>query len=341
MRRLGNTLYVMSPGSYLFCENGAIGIKIGGEEKVRLPAHTIDSVICFGQMTVTTPLISFCGEHGISLSFMTEQGRFMGRINGPVSGNVLLRRRQYRALDDETFCRAFVADLLCGKLLNSKNLLLRSARDQSDNQRAQTLKEAARDLTELTASLRTATSVASLRGIEGLIASKYFSQFDKMLKTPENICFGYRSRRPPHNEVNAVLSFLYMLLKNDMQAALEGVGLDPAAGFLHVLRPGRPALALDLMEELRAPLCDRMALALFNLNQLKADDFCFDSGIVTMKERARKAVVSAWQSRKKEEVQHSFLHEKIPIGLIPHTQALLLARFFRGDIDLYPPFVWR
>lgn len=342
MQKLLNTLYITTEESYLFCENEAIAVRIGGEVKVRLPAHTIDTVVCFGNTTVSTPLIAFCGERGIGLVFLSRYGRFYGRVNGPVSGNVLLRRRQHKASDDPAFFMPFIRSLIGCKLINSRNLLLRSSREHPDSNASEELKIAAVKLGELGRQLETANSVESLRGIEGVVASIYFGQFDRMLKTKfDEFRFDVRSRKPPQNPVNAVLSFLYTLLASDIQSALETVGLDPAVGFLHTIRPGRHSLALDLMEELRAPLCDRLALTMFNRGQLIPTDFECSSGACTMSEQARKMIISSWQTRKTKTILHPFLKEKIQIGLIPHIQAMLLARVLRGDLDQYPPFVWR
>lgn len=342
MKPLQNTLYVLTPDSYLFWENGCIGIRVGGEEKVRVPAHTIESILCFGNATVSTPLIRFCGLNGIALSFLSENGQFYGRIHGPASGNVLLRQRQFLLCADPAASARYASGFLCGKLLNSKNLLLRAARESPDPAAAGRLRTAAAAIADMAESLEPPASLESLRGVEGAAAQLYFACFDEMLRAKDpQLRFEQRSRRPPKNEVNAVLSFAYALLKNDMQAALEAVGLDPACGFLHTLRPGRPALALDLMEELRAPLCDRFVLALFNRGQLRAADFTNEAGQYAIADSARKQILSAWQARKRESIQHPFLKEKIPIGVIPFAQSSLLARTLRGDLDEYPPFVWR
>ncbi len=342
MKPLQNTLYVLTPDSYLFWENGCIGIRVGGEEKVRVPAHTIETILCFGNATVSTPLIRFCGQNGIGLSFLSENGQFYGRVYGPASGNVLLRQRQFLLCADPLASARYAAGFLCGKLLNSKNLLLRAARETPSPAAAGRLRQAAAAIAAMARDLAPPASLETLRGVEGAAAQVYFGCFDEMLRAKDpQLRFGQRSRRPPKNEVNAVLSFSYALLKNDMQAALEAVGLDPACGFLHTLRPGRPALALDLMEELRAALCDRFVLALFNRGQLRAADFVNEAGQYAIADGARKQILSAWQARKRESIQHPFLKEKIPIGVIPFAQATLLARTLRGDLDEYPPFVWR
>lgn len=338
MKHLLNTLYILTPDTYLFLENEAIGVKIGGEEKVRVPAHTITSVYCFGNVTVSTPLIGFCGQRGISLVFLSEYGRFYGRVQGPVQGNILLRRRQFAALDDADFAKELVRSILLGKLINSKEVLMRAKRERKGKEEifADSIQKTVRIATEL----RESANIDSMRGLEGAAAASYYSAFSAMLVSDE-ITFQGRNRRPPEDPMNALLSFLYTLLKNDVQSALEGVGLDSAAGFLHSLRPGRPALALDLMEELRAPLCDRLAVALINRGQITKKHFDQLTSPVLLGESGRKIVLKAWQERKKEQIQHPFLQEKISIGLIPHTQAMLLARVLRGELDGYPPFHWR
>lgn len=342
MKKLQNTLYILTPESYLFCQNETIAVKVGGEEKIRIPAHTIESIVCFGNTTVSSPFIAFCGEHNISLTFLSDYGRFYGRVYGPVSGNVLLRQKQFACLQDASFAVPFVRMLLYGKLANSKNLLLRSRREQSDAGMQEKLAHAAEQVAELAQKLASIRDIDGLRGVEGVAAGAYFRAFDCMIKANrEAFRFEVRNRHPPTDPVNALLSFLYMLLKNDVQSALEAVGLDPAAGFLHTLRPGRPSLVLDLMEELRAPVCDRLALSLINLNQLQPDDFVQDPCGISLTDAARRTVLKAWQARKQETILHGFLQEKIPIGLIPFAQAQLLARCFRGDLDQYPPFLWR
>lgn len=339
MKKLLNTLYVLTPDSYLFCRNETICIKIGGEEKVAVPAISIDAIVCFGKATVSTPLMGFCAERGISLVFLSETGHFLARVEGPVSGNVLLRKRQYESLNEPEFVTVFVRSLLMAKLRNSKNVLLRSARNEAGSDPA--LYHAARKLSELAQALNNAGHVDTMRGIEGAAATIYFSCFDQMLGEACPFRFEARSRRPPQNEVNATLSFLYTLLCREVKSSLESVGLDPAAGYLHTLRPGRPSFALDLMEELRAPLCDRLVLTLFHRKQLADAHFEQDEEAVFLNEKGRRVVLSAWQKRKGETVTHPFLNEKIQIGLIPYAQAMLFARVLRGDLDCYPPFLWR
>ena len=339
MKKLLNTLYVLTPDSYLFCRNETIAVKSGGEEKTAVPAKDIEAIVCFGQMTVSTPLLRFCGERGISITFLSSHGHFYGRFYGPVSGNVLLRKKQYESIACPEFANLLVRDILLGKIKNSKTVLMRAARKNEET--SQSLTQASNHLSQLAVQLESCDAIDSMRGIEGAAATIYFSQFDFMLHSPAGFRFETRSRRPPANEVNAVLSFVYTLLTREICSALETVGLDPAAGYLHTLRPGRASFALDLMEELRAPLCDRFVLSLFNLGQLGEKDFERDFEAVFLNERGRRTVLSSWQRRKGETVQHPFLREKIPIGMIPYSQAMLFARVLRGDLDRYPPFIWR
>lgn len=342
MKKLLNTLYVLTPESYLFCRNENICIRIGEHEKLCVPALTIDSIVCFGKMTVSTPLLQYCAEHGISVAFVTETGRFMGRFYGSVSGNVLLRKRQYESLNEDTFRKQLVRSVLLAKLRNCKLVLIRAARSAKNEEAGQALTEGVAQIGQAVEKLLLCEDVDSMRGIEGAAATVYFSRLDNMLwGNPGGFRFESRSRRPPRNEVNAALSFTYMLLTSQIQSAMETVGLDPAAGYLHTLRPGRPSFALDLIEELRAPLCDRFVISLFNKGQLSASDFEKNEEAVYLNERGRRTLLSAWQRRKQEEIIHPFLGEKVQIGMIPYAQTMLFARVLRGDLDAYPPFVWR
>ena len=340
MKKLGNTLYILTSGSYLYCQNETIAVKIGGEDKVRIPAHTIDSIICLTNTTVSSPFIAFCSEHGIGLSFHSDNGKFYGRVYGKVNGNVLLRKKQFQLIDSPEAV-SIVRNILIGKISNCKLLLQRAARSGADD-RSAALIESAVLLQGQIDLLQTADNIDSMRGIEGAAATIYFRAFDNMLKTQDpSMLFEKRTRRPPENRVNALLSFVYMLMKNDVQSALESVGLDPAVGYLHTLRPGRPSLALDMMEEFRSALCDRFVISLINLKQIQSDDINMESNEYYISDKARRSVIDSWQKRKKEEITHPFLKEKIPIGLVPYSQAMLLARYMRGDINGYPPFIWR
>lgn len=340
MRKLNNVLYIMSEGSYLHCENDTISVEINGKNAARIPSHTIESIVCLTNTTVSTPLIGYCGENGIGLSFHSNNGKFYGRVQGAVSGNVLLRKKQFELIGTDQ-SGEIVRNILSGKFANSRNFLLKNARD-NDIGPAQLIQSAAQLISQQHNCLLEAKTIDSMRGIEGSVASIYFGVFDEMLKTNDkDMMFVKRSRRPPENRVNAILSFVYMLLKNDVQSALESVGFDTAVGYLHTLRPGRPSLALDLMEELRVPLCDRMVISLINLKQLKAEDIVYGNGEYRLSDHAKRLIIDKWQKRKKEEITHGYLNEKIPIGLIPYCQAMLLAKHIRGDIEAYPAFLWR
>lgn len=318
MKKLLNTLYVLTPDSYLFCRNENVCIQIQGEEKLAVLALTIDSIVCFGKMTVSTPLLEFCGERGISVAFVSPQGRFMGRFYGPVSGNVLLRKRQYESIGQEAFRSQLVKNLLLAKLRNSKLVLMRSARLCKSAAGKADLSEGATHLGQIAGELLACESVDSMRGMEGAAANVYFSHFDQMIaNNPGGFRFETRSRRPPRNEVNAALSFTYMLLTREVQSALETVGLDPAVGYLHTLRPGRPSLALDMVEELRAPLCDRFVMSLFNRGQLSDKDFEKGEEAVLLNDRGRRTLLSSWQKRKQEEILHLFQSPKAPRKAVP------------------------
>lgn len=341
MKKLLETLYITTPESYLFERNGNICISIGGAEKASVPVSQVNSIVLFGKNTLSTALLSFCVQNDVTITFLSENGFFQGRVCGPVSGNVLLRKYQYASLENTDFANRFVRDLLYCKIRNSKSILMRHARATADETKKYAIATAAADLSKIAQKLDDCTDIDSMRGIEGAAASVYFSQFDNLLSSPKGYRFEVRSRRPPLNEVNAVLSFVYTLLAHDVRSSMETVGLDPAAGYLHALRPGRSSFALDMMEELRAPLCDRMVISMFNKDQFRPQDFTTDFGAVYLSEKGRRKVLEQWRDRKRETIQHPFLKEKIPIGMIPYTQSMLFARVLRGDLDRYPPFVWR
>lgn len=341
MKKLLETLYITTPESYLFERNGNICISIGGAERASVPITQVNSIVLFGKNTLSTALLAFCSKNDVTISFLSENGFFEGRLCGPVSGNVLVRKRQFESIENTAFVSCFVRDLLYCKIRNSKAVLMRHCRTESDATVREALTGAVETLTALAGKLGDCEDIDSMRGIEGAAASVYFAQFDNMLHSPRGYCFETRSRRPPLNEVNAVLSFVYTLLSHDVRSAMESVGLDPAAGYLHTLRPGRASFALDMMEELRASLCDRLVITMFNKDQFQKQDFNIESGAVYLSDKGRKKVLEQWRSRKQEEIQHPFLKEKISIGLIPYTQSMLFARVLRGDLDCYPPFVWR
>ncbi len=343
MRKLLNTLHIMTQGAYLHREGETVSVKIGGEFKLRIPVHTLEGLVCWGQVSCSPPVLALCCEKGVGISFLTEQGRFLARVQGPVSGNVLLRRQQYRIGDGGEQALAMVRTIVTAKVANSRVVLLRGARDIGDPMRQAALRAAADRLSWIGLDANRAASIDEARGHEGVAGQVYFSVFDHLIVGDrESFQFQGRSRRPPLDRVNALLSFLYALLRHDIESALESVGLDPAVGFLHTDRPGRPSLALDMMEELRAVLADRVALTLINRRQVQASGFLQqDGGGITLTEDARKAVVAAWQIKKQDEIEHPFLQERIPLGLVPYVQALLLARCIRGGLDGYPAFLWR
>lgn len=344
MRRLLNTLYVTTQGAWLARERENVLVRVEQETKLRLPVHTLGSIIGFGQVSASAPLMGLCAERGVSLNFLTEHGRFLARVEGPVSGNVLLRRAQYRASEDLETAAKIAATLIAAKIANSRFVLQRSLRDSSGGTSNQAVQAAVDHLATLLRRVRhEPMDIDTARGYEGAAARAYFEVFDNLILHGNGAFrFQGRNRRPPRDATNTLLSFIYTLLRHDIAAGLEGVGLDPAVGFLHRDRPGRPALALDLMEELRAPLADRLVLALINRKQVKAAGFTTAaSGAVSMDDDTRKTVLTAWQERKRETIRHPYLDETVEIGLIPHVQARLCANFLRGDLDAYPVFIWR
>jgi len=343
MKRHQNTLYVTTQGAYLAKEGEAVVVRVEKETKLHVPIHLLGSIVCFGQVTASPFVLGFCGERGVGVSFLTANGRFLARVQGPTSGNVLLRREQYRRADNDTATAFLARSMVAAKIANSRTVLLRALRDRPQSAGSEALRKAAATLLQHLSSLPEGLPLDAVRGIEGAAARAYFEAFDHLVtQQKEHFFFRERSRRPPLDNLNALLSFLYTLLCHDMEAALEAVGLDPAVGFLHRDRPGRPSLALDLMEELRAYLADRLALSLINLQQIRPADFKQqESGGIVMEDDARKTVLVAYQKRKQEEISHPFLGEKTTVGLLPHLQAALLSRHLRGDLDGYPPFFWK
>lgn len=343
MRQLLNTLYVTSHGAYLAKDGETIVVRHEGNTKLQVPVHTLGGVVCFGQVGFSPALLGLCAGRGVAVSFLTESGRFLARVSGPVSGNVLLRREQYRRADDLGAAADIARIMVAAKVTNCRGVLLRALRDHPACAGAAELSSAADQLEAVLRRFVETVPLDTVRGFEGEAAQAYFAVFDHLIVAQKDgFRFTGRNRRPPLDAVNALLSFLYTLLRHDVAAALEGVGLDPAVGFLHRDRPGRPGLALDLMEELRPALADRLALSLINRQQVKPEGFrATESGAVMMGDDTRKEVLVAYQKRKQEEIQHPFLEEKIEVGLIPHVQALLLARHLRGDLDGYPAMVWK
>ncbi|MCY1128621.1 type I-C CRISPR-associated endonuclease Cas1c [Frigidibacter sp. RF13] len=343
MKKLLNTVYVTTEGAALRKDGETLVAEIEGEIKARVPMHMLASVVLFGPIFISPALIGACAGAGITLVLLDRIGRFQARIEGPVSGNVLLRRAQYKASDapDE-----IVRSLVIGKIANQRSVLMRALRDYAGEYHPDVrgaVEQAAMRMAQILRRVEHVEPVLDqLRGAEGEAANLYFSVFNHLIRSPDAaLQWAGRSRRPPLDPVNALLSFLYTLLTHDCRSACEAAGLDSAVGFLHRDRPGRPSLALDLMEELRAPLVDRLALSLINRRQLREGDFVKqDSGAVFLTDDARKTVLTAWQDRKKEERVHPFLNEKAPFGLVPWLQAQLLARHLRGDLEAYPPWFW-
>ncbi len=340
MRKLLNTLYVTTPDAYLGRDGENVVVREGEEDRFRIPIHNLEGVVCYGHQGASPALMQLCAERDVALVFMTENGRFLARVVGETSGNVLLRRHQYRLADSPSGSLNYARCCIFGKVANARHVLQRAKRDHGGEGMAD-VQGAIDKMALQLARLYRADDLDQLRGVEGEAARTYFSVFDQLiLAQKEDFRFDGRNRYPPRDRVNALLSFLYALLASDVRSALETVGLDPAVGFLHRDRPGRPGLALDLMEELRPYLADRLALTLINLKQVSGKGFdTRQPDSVRMDDETRKAVLSAWQARKREEVLHPYLKEKIAVGLIPHVQALLMARTIRGDLDAYPAFL--
>jgi CRISPR-associated protein Cas1 len=343
MKKHLNTLFVTTQGAYLSKEGETIAVKVDGEIRLRVPVHTIAGIVCFGNVSCSPFLMGFCAENDVAISFLTEHGRFLAKVQGPVSGNVLLRREQYRKADDPQFSAEMTKFILAGKITNCRTVLQRALRDHAGKIDAEELRSAVMRLNRLIELSSQEQSLDVLRGIEGDAAHIYFNVFDHLIVAQkEAFHFDERNRRPPLDNVNCMLSFIYTLLMHDVRSALESVGLDPAVGFLHRDRPGRPGLALDLMEEFRPYIADRLTLSLINLQQVQEKGFKkTDSGAVLMNDDARKTVLVAYQERKQEEITHPFLNEKVMIGMLFHIQAILMARYLRGDMDGYPPFIWK
>ena len=340
MKKHLNTLYVTTQNAYLHKEGQSVVVKVEKETRLRIPVHTLDGIVCFGAVSMSPFLMHHCAENNVAVSFLSQYGKFLARIQGPVSGNVLLRREQYRVADRPEFAAKIASNMLIGKLANARAVLRRAQRDHGENA---TLKTAERRLTQYLRRLERPMPMEELRGNEGEAAASYFAAFPQLITvSDEAFIFTGRNRRPPTDPVNALLSFAYTLLVHDCRSALEGVGLDPCVGYLHTDRPGRPSLALDLMEEFRAFLADRLVLSLINRRQIQPKDFNDSAGgAVAMTDSARKTLLTTWQKRKQEEITHPYLGEKCKIGLIPHLQAQLLARHLRGDLEAYPSFIWK
>ncbi|MCC6314058.1 MAG: type I-C CRISPR-associated endonuclease Cas1 [Thermomicrobiales bacterium] len=343
MRTVLNTLYVQTERSYLHLDHDTVRVEIERETRLRVPLLQLSAIVCFGDVLISPALLRRCADDGRAVAWLDRNGRFKGRLEGPASGNVLLRRAQHLALSDETQCADIARTMVAGKLRNCRHLLLRGARSSRDPTEAAYLRAAAEATAGILQRLPERREVDILRGDEGEAAQWYFDAFGLLVREDrEALGFTTRTRRPPRDAMNALLGFLYTLLRIDCASALEGVGLDPQVGFLHALRPGRPALALDLMEELRPVVADRLALSLINRRQLTRADFEDQpGGAVLLTEQGRRTVLTAYQKRKQEEVEHRVAGARMPVALLPHLQARVLARRLRGDLAAYLPYLAR
>lgn len=343
MRILLNTLYIFTEDIYLTLDGENVVAKAAGEERGRFPLHTLEAIVSFAYPGASPALMAACSERGVSLSFFSQNEKFLASAQGEVSGNVLLRREQFRWADDEQKSLGVARNFILGKLFNCRWVLERCVRDHGMRVDEKALKSASSQLAASIEDVRACDSMESLRGIEGDAASVYFSVFDELLlRDPETFYFHGRNRRPPTDPVNAMLSLFYTVLTKECASALSGVGLDPFVGFMHVDRPGRRSLALDLMEEFRPLLVDRFVVSAVNNRVVDASSFeTRETGEVHLTDEGRKSLFESWQTRKRETMTHPFLKEKMPWGLVPHIQAQLLAKCIRGDLDAYPPVLWK
>ena len=342
MYQILNTLYIMSPNAYAHLENDTVRIDVEREKKLQVPLHHLGMLVCFGNIMISPALMHRCADDGISLVLLDGNGRFKARLEGAVSGNILLRQAQHRLAADTSFAVAVAKAVIAGKLRNSRQVLLRGARETADEHDQQILSQASEALAGSIRNLAVAADLDMVRGIEGDAAKVYFSALPNLVRrnVREYFTMDGRTRRPPRDRFNALLSFLYSMVMNDCRSALESVGLDPQLGFLHAVRPGRAALALDLMEEFRSILADRLALTLINRGQITERNLQIrEGGAVYLEDDARKIVVAAYQERKQEEINHPLLDTKVPFGLLPQLQARFMARAIRGDMEAYIPFL--
>jgi CRISPR-associated protein Cas1 len=341
--QLLNTLYVTLPDSHLRLDNDTVRLLVGDETRLRVPLHHLGAVVCFGPVSVSVPLMHRLADDGVALVLLDAHGRFKARLEGATSGNVLLRRAQHDTSQDAAFSLQLARRIVAGKLRNQRQVLLRGAREAKNETDRQALTRAAHDLAASQRALPATATLDAVRGVEGEAARGYFAALNRLLRADlrDRFAMDGRSRRPPRDRMNALLSFLYAMWMNDCRSACEAAGLDPQVGYLHALRPGRAALALDLMEEFR-PFADRLALTLVNRQQIGHDDFAGrEGGAVMLEGSGRKAVVVAYQERKQEALTHPLLAESVPLGLVPLVQARLLARHLRGEAAEYPPFAMR
>lgn len=343
MKTHDNTLYVTTQGAYLAREGTNVLVRVEKQTRLRVPIHNLGGIVCFGNVGCSPFVMGLCGREGVGLSFLTEQGRFLARALGPQSGNVLLRRAQHRKTADPIAAADVARILIAAKVANARTVLLRARRDHADRVAAEPVDHAVSRMAMLLRELRNPAPMDVIRGTEGEAARAYFAAFDAIiLHRKDHFFFHQRTRRPPCDNMNALLSFLYALLTHDVASACECVGLDPQMGFLHADRAGRPSLALDLVEELRPVIADRVALSLVNRQQVDPKGFTrSETGGVTMDAPTRKTVLVAYQKRKEEAIVHPFLKEKVTVGLVPHVQARLMARWLRGELDAYPALFWK
>ena len=338
MRILLNTLYVTTPEAYLSKDGLNVVVSVKQNEVFRIPIHNIEQIVTFGYMGASPGLMKLCADSNVSLTFLSPQGRYISRSQGPTRGNVLLRKAQYKYSDEPNYALHLSKLFIAGKIQNYRNILRRFIRDNGNDT---SIESVAEELLRCKRRVLNANCIDSVRGTEGEAATSYFGVFSHLLlNQKKDFVFEGRNRRPPKDAINAMLSFVYTLIGNDMTSALETVGLDPYVGFLHTLRPGRASLALDMMEELRAYLGDRLVLSLINRRQITIKDFLKQGDeSVIMTDSGRKAILTAWQNRKREQINHPYLNEKVSIGLLPYIQSMLLARFIRKDLDDYPVFL--
>ncbi|MBK5252106.1 MAG: type I-C CRISPR-associated endonuclease Cas1 [Peptostreptococcaceae bacterium] len=343
MRKLLNTLYITNPDVYLSREGEQVVVKNEGKKSIAVPIHNLEGIISFGYCGASPALMGLCAEKGVSVTFLTEYGKYLASVQGPFSGNILLRKEQFRIAEDSERRLGVSVNFIVAKIMNSRTVLKRAIRDYEEIAGKQQISFVVERLGRQAENARHALNEDELRGIEGDAAKMYFGVFDNLiLHEKESFFFHGRSRRPPLDNMNALLSFTYVLLAHEVKSAIEAVGLDPAAGFFHKDRPGRNGLALDMMEELRAYLADRFVLSLVNRRQVSAKDFVVkENRAILMDDDMRKKLLTEWQKRKRIDIKHPYTKEKISLGLLPYIQAQLMARFIRGDIDGYPPFLWR
>lgn len=343
MQRFLNTLYITTQKTYLHKKGDAVEVLLEDKKLATIPMIILDSIVCFGNIYVSPFLLGAAPEHNITISFLSETGKFLARVQGPVAGNVLLRKAQYRVSDDKEKSAHVAKYFITGKIVNQKTVLQRAIRDHKEKIDSARIQNVIDVLNRNLDKINSEKDLDKLRGIEGDSAESYFSVFDELITSQkDSFMFKGRNRRPPLDNVNAMLSYVYTLLYHDMISALEVVGLDPAVGFMHRDRPGRLSLALDLMEEFRAFFADRLVLSLINRNEITSDQFeTTGSGAVLMNDAARKCLINAYQKKKEVVLNHPYIDKKMHLAILFHTQARLLARYLRGDIDGYPVYIWK